>query len=130
MPRDPFVATVWEMFAGSAALILAGLARGEARGLDVSTFSGEAWVALAYLITFGSLLAFTAYVWLLHNAPISLVATYAYVNPVVAVILGALLLAEPVTAAILIGGGTVVAGVVAVVTTERPRPVAHEDPSP
>jgi drug/metabolite transporter (DMT)-like permease len=127
MPRDPFVATVWEMLAGAGALLIGGLLHGEAAHLDVSSFSGKGWIAFGYLITFGSLLAFTAYVWLLHNAPISLVATYAYVNPAVAVILGALLLAEPVTAAILIGGGIVVAGVVVVVTTERPRPVAHEE---
>jgi len=130
MPRDVFVATVWEMFAGGAALLIGGLVRGEARGLDVSTFSGQGWVALVYLVTAGSLLAFTAYVWLLHNAPISLVSTYAYVNPVVAVILGALLLAEPVTAAILLGGGIVVAAVGVVVSTERPRPAVSAECEP
>jgi drug/metabolite transporter (DMT)-like permease len=121
LPRDPFVATVWEMLAGSAVLLTAGLLRGEAASLDLDGISTRSWVALGYLIVFGSLAAFTAYVWLLQNAPISLVATYAYVNPVVAVILGAVLLAEPVTAAILLGGAIVVAGVVLVVSTERPR---------
>lgn len=72
-------------------------------------------------MAFGSLAAFTAYVWLLHNAPISLTATYAYVNPVVAVILGALVLSEPITTAIVLGGAVVVIGVGLVVSTERPR---------
>ena len=60
--------------------------------------TGKSVAAVAYLVVFGSLVAFSAYVWLLHTAPISLVATYAYVNPVVAVALGALFLSEPVTA--------------------------------
>ena len=73
----------------------------------------------------GSLVAFTAYVWLLHNAPISLVSTYAYVNPAVAVALGALLVAEPITPQVLLGGAVIVAGVALVVTTERPRRSEH-----
>lgn len=121
LPPNTYVASTWEMLTGGAVMLLLALGRGEASGLDVGAFSARSWLALAYLITFGSLLAFTSYVWLLSNAPISLVATYAYVNPVVAVILGALILAEPVTAAILIGGGIVVAGVAIVVSTERPR---------
>jgi drug/metabolite transporter (DMT)-like permease len=130
LPRDPFVATVWEMLGGSVVLLSAGLLRGEASGLNIGTVSMRSWVALGYLVVFGSLLAFTAYVWLLKNAPISLVATYAYVNPVVAVILGALLLAEPVTAAVLVGGAIVVAGVIVVVSTERPRSAVTSECEP
>jgi len=121
LPPNTYVAAAWEMMTGGAVMLVLALGRGEASGVDVSEFSTRSWLALGYLITFGSLLAFTSYVWLLSNAPISLVATYAYVNPVVAVILGALILAEPVTAAILVGGGIVVAGVAIVVSTERPR---------
>ncbi|MFG1676232.1 EamA family transporter [Micromonospora sp. NPDC049282] len=76
------------------------------------------------LLLAGSLIAFTAYVWLLAHAPISLVSTYAYVNPAVAVALGALLVAEPVTAQVLLGGAVIVAGVAVVVSTERPRRTA------
>jgi drug/metabolite transporter (DMT)-like permease len=130
LPRDPFVATVWEMAAGALVLLTVGLLRGEAASMDLGAASGRSWLALGYLVVFGSLVAFTAYVWLLKNAPISLVATYAYVNPVVAVILGALLLAEPVTVAILIGGAIVVAGVVLVVSTERPRSAATPECEP
>jgi drug/metabolite transporter (DMT)-like permease len=121
MPGDPFVATVYEMAAGSAALALLGVARGEIRTLDVGAVSTRSWLALAYLTVAGSLIAFTAYVWLLHHAPISLAATYAYVNPVVAVALGALLVAEPVTPQVLVGGAVIVAAVALVVATERPR---------
>ena len=74
-----------------------GLASGEAGDLALGDVAGEAWAWLAYLIVIGSIVAFSSYVWLLQNAPISLTATYAYVNPVVAVVLGALVLSEPIT---------------------------------
>ena len=83
--------------------------------------SGEAWAWLGYLVVVGSLVAFSAYVWLLQHAPISLTATYAYVNPVVAVLLGALVLDEPIAAAVVGGGAIVVVGVGLVVSSERPR---------
>ncbi|MEU4788679.1 EamA family transporter [Micromonospora tulbaghiae] len=121
MPADPFVATVYEMVAGAAVLALVGVARGELRGFSFADVTGRSWAAMAYLMVAGSLVAFTAYVWLLANAPISLVSTYAYVNPVVAVALGALFVAEPVTSQVLLGGAVIVAGVAVVVTTERPR---------
>ncbi|MGC4806495.1 EamA family transporter [Micromonospora sp. DT233] len=121
MPADPFVATVYEMLAGAMALAVLAAVRGELRDFDPGQVTGRSWLALAYLMVAGSLVAFTAYVWLLHHAPISLVSTYAYVNPVVAVALGALLAAEPVTASVLLGGAVIVAGVAVVVSTERPR---------
>jgi drug/metabolite transporter (DMT)-like permease len=122
MPRDPFVATVWEMLAGGSVMLVVGLARGELAGFSPADTSASGWVALAYLVVFGSIAAFTSYIWLLQNARLSLVATYAYVNPVVAVLLGALILDEAVTWPILVGGAIVVLGVGIVVTTERPRP--------
>ena len=121
MPRDAAVATTWEMVLGGAALVVAGAARGELSGFRPGEVDGEAWLALGYLVVFGSLVAFSAYVWLLQHAPISLTATYAYVNPVVAVALGALILGEPVTAAVVTGGAIVVLGVGLVVSAERPR---------
>jgi drug/metabolite transporter (DMT)-like permease len=121
MPADPFVATFWEMLAGGLACLVGGTALGELGQVDPGAFSGASWIALTYLIVFGSLGAFTAYVWLLHHAPISLVSTYAYVNPVVAVVLGALILGEAVTLPILVGGAIVVAGVGVVVSTEARR---------
>jgi len=121
MPDDAFVATTWEMLAGGAGLVLSGVAAGELNGFEIGDVSGEAWAWLAYLVVIGSLVAFSAYVWLLLHAPISLTATYAYVNPVVAVLLGALVLDEPIAAAVVGGGAIVVVGVGLVVSSERPR---------
>ncbi|MFG3036334.1 EamA family transporter [Streptomyces sp. NPDC048330] len=119
LPPNPFTASAYEMVAGGFAGLLLGLVRGEHHGLDLGAISGRSWAALAYLILFGSLLAFTAYAWLLQAAPLSLVATYAYVNPVVAVLLGALVLNEALTWPLLLGGAIVVAGVCLIVSTER-----------
>ena len=119
LPRDAFVMTVHEMWTGGTVLVVVGLLRGER--LALSSYDGRTWLAWAYLVVFGSMLAFTAYVWLLAHAPISLVATYAYVNPVVAVLLGAAILGEPVTHAVLIGGAVIVAAVAIVISVERRR---------
>lgn len=127
MPANPFVATVWEMLSAAIALLVLGSARGE-RPSDFAEASASSWIALGYLVVFGSLVAYTAYVWLLQNAPLSLVSTYAYVNPVVAVLLGAVILAEPLTGAIVTGGAIVVVGVALVVQAERPRsPVVERE---
>ncbi|MET9955706.1 EamA family transporter [Streptomyces sp. NPDC006339] len=119
MPANPFTASAYEMIAGGLGCLAVGLIRGEQHGLDLSAVSGRSWAALGYLIVFGSLIAFTAYAWLLHSAPLSLVATYAYVNPVVAVALGALILNEALSWPIVLGGAIVVAGVCLIVSTER-----------
>jgi drug/metabolite transporter (DMT)-like permease len=118
LPQDVFVTTVWEMFCGGLIMVSVGFLSGERFTGD---YSPRTWLALGYLVVFGSMLAFTAYVWLLANAPISLVATYAYVNPVVAVFLGWLILGESVSLPIVIGGGIVVLAVAIVITAERPR---------
>ena len=129
MPADPFVASVWEMLAGAAAMAVIAVVRREPPPWSVPDVPAKAWLALAYLIVFGSLVAFTAYVWLLHHAPISLVATYAYVNPVIALALGALLVGEALTAQVLLAAATVVVGVMLVVSTERPRAPADVEPA-
>ncbi|WBQ05720.1 EamA family transporter [Kribbella sp. CA-293567] len=121
LPRDPLVATLYEMAIGGAAMALIGVLRGEPGRLHLDEIHSSGWVALAYLVVFGSLLAYSAYSYLLANAPISLIGTYAYVNPVVAVFLGWLVLSEQVTAKILIGGAVVVLGVALVVSAERRR---------
>lgn len=126
LPSDVFVVTVYEMLTGGAMMLVTGYAMGERLALDYEARTIGAWL---YLVLFGSVLAFTAYVWLLANAPVSLVSTYAYVNPVVAVFLGWLILEEPVTAAIVVGGGIVVAAVALVIRAERPR-TGPEPPEP
>ena len=95
--------------------------------IAVSSASTASWVALGYLVI-ASLVAYTAYVWLLGNAPMSLVATYAYINPVVAVFLGWLVVGEPITLDVFIGVTIVVGGVVLVVSGER-RPTPIQEPS-
>ena len=123
LPRSGVLGTGMEMLAGGGALLIAGVMLGEVGHTDVSAFSTESVVALLYLVIFGSILAFTAYTWLLANVPVSVVATYAYVNPVVAVALGALILSEPITVRTLIAAVVIIGAVVAMVSG-RPREVA------
>ncbi len=119
MPGSALAASAYEMIAGGLGCLALAALRGEPQALDLSAISTRSWLALAYLVVFGSLIAFTAYAWLLQSAPLPLVSTYAYVNPVVAVFLGWLILDEPLTWPILVGGAIVVGGVCLVVRTER-----------
>ena len=120
LPRSGVLSTGMEMLAGGGALLIGGILLGELGRTDVSSFSTESIVALAYLVVFGSIVAFTAYTWLLANVPVSVVATYAYVNPIVAVALGALILSEPITPRTLIAALIIIGAVVAMVSG-RPR---------
>lgn len=117
LPHDVLLATAAEQVLGGVVLICIGFAAGET--LDVGAWSGRSLGGFAYLVTAGSLLAFTAYVWLLHNAPISTVATYAFVNPIVAVLLGWWILSEQLTKEMLIAAVVIVGSVALVVRTER-----------
>ena len=121
LPGDPLLSTGWQMLLGGGVIVLAGLAAGEAGDVEPSAFSTRSLLALAYLIVFGSWVAYTAYAWLLQNAPLSKVATYAYVNPVVAIVLGWLVLDELVTGVMLVGAAVIVASVALVVRVESPR---------
>jgi drug/metabolite transporter (DMT)-like permease len=120
LPEDPFTSTAWQMICGGIALTLAGLATGELSDIDVDSFSDRSLWALAYLVVIGSLGAFTAYTWVLQHAPISKVATYAYVNPVIAVVLGWAILSEDITATIALGAMVIVASVAFIVRHEAP----------
>ena len=119
MPADAFTATALEMLAGGIVLLPFGALT--AHHFSPSGASIAAWV---YLVVFGSLLGFTAYVWLLGNAPLGLVSTYAYVNPVVAITLGVLFRGEHLTWRLLVGAAIVV---VAVATVVRQEPGAADD---
>ncbi len=121
LPADPLVSTGWQMLLGGLVISLVGLAAGEAPDVQLETFSTRSLVALAYLIVFGSWFAFTTYAWLLQNAPISRVATYAYVNPVVAIILGMLILDEIVTPVMIVGAAIIVVSVALVIRIENAR---------
>jgi drug/metabolite transporter (DMT)-like permease len=122
LPREPLVSTAWMSLLGGLACIAVGLIVGEAGDLHPAEWSARSVFGLAYLVTFGSILAFTAYAWLLQNAPITKVSTYAYVNPVIAVALGWLINSEPLTALTLLGAGVIVASVALVVRVESRPP--------
>jgi drug/metabolite transporter (DMT)-like permease len=117
-PRDPLVLSFYEMLTGGIALSLVGLLRGE-RFADMANATTRSWSGWVYLVVVGSLFAYTAFVWLVGHAPLSLVSTYAYVNPIVAVLLGWWILGEPITVGLLAGGAIVVVGVMLVVSAER-----------
>lgn len=116
LPRGPQMATAVEMLAGGALLALVGVATGELGRLNLAAVTPEAWLAWAYLIVFGSIVAFSAFVWLLGATTPARVATYAYVNPVVAVILGWAILGEDITQRLLIAAPLIVLGVMLTVT--------------
>jgi drug/metabolite transporter (DMT)-like permease len=118
LPDEALTSTAWQMLLGGAAMVIVGLVVGEAGEVHFSEFSGDSVLAFTYLVIAGSLLAFTAYTWLLKNAPISLVATYAYVNPVIAIVLGWAILSEEITLVMVVGALAIVASVATVVRRE------------
>ena len=118
LPQNPFVATVYEMLGGGAVLVVAALALGEAGDISPDGVSAASLAAWLYLAIAGSLIAFTAYAWLLHHAPISQVVTHQYVNPLVAIALGALLLGETLDITTAIGALIVIGAVFATIRSE------------
>jgi drug/metabolite transporter (DMT)-like permease len=116
LPAQPLVATGGQMLAGALVLTMFALLTGEPARLDLAAISTQSLAALVYLTVIGSLVAFTTYVWLLRVAPLPLIATYAYVNPVVAVILGWLVLREPLTPRTLVAGAVIVFAVALIIT--------------
>lgn len=116
MPRSGLLGTGMEMLAGGAILVVAGTITGELGRTHPAQFSVTSLLAVAYLVVFGSLVAFSAYTWLLRHAPVSTVATYAYVNPIVAVALGAFFLHEPITLRTIIASVLIIGAVIAMVS--------------
>ena len=123
LPRRPLVVSAMEMLAGGVLLGIAGLALGEAGDVHPSTISGQSVLAFVYIVLIGSLVGFSAYSWLLSQAPLSLVGTYAYVNPVVAVLLGVVLLGEDLGWRLFVAGGAIVVAV-GLIVSARPRGAA------
>jgi drug/metabolite transporter (DMT)-like permease len=121
-PASPALTSAMQLLTGGGVLLVLAAATGEFGSLRLSAVSGRSWAALAYLIVIGSIVAFSAYVVAVRMLPTTTVATYAYVNPVIAVLLGLLILNERVTTAMLIGGALTVAAVALVV---RRSPSAH-----
>jgi drug/metabolite transporter (DMT)-like permease len=127
LPKRPLVGAGMEMMIGGLVLVVAGIARGEIPLVRFEDFSMESLLALGYLITIGSWVGYTSYVWLLRNARTSLVSTYAYVNPVVAVFLGWLILDETITFRTLLAGAIIVVAVAIIISTGRPE--RREEPA-
>jgi drug/metabolite transporter (DMT)-like permease len=124
LPPDPFVSTFYQFLAGCLFGFVASGLTGEIAGADPSTWSMQSLVALAYLVTFGSLIAFSAFTWLLQHAPVTRITTYAYVNPVVAVALGWFVLGEAITPPMIVGATMILASVALIIRLQRPpKPV-------
>jgi drug/metabolite transporter (DMT)-like permease len=128
-PDNAFLASAMQMLGGSAALAIAGTLAGEWSRVDLAAVSPRSALSLLYLMTFGSVIALSAYVWLMKVSTPAKVSTYAYVNPVVAVLLGWGLAGEAVTSRTLAAAAVIIASVV-MITTERRTAPRGSAPSP
>jgi drug/metabolite transporter (DMT)-like permease len=129
LPSRPLVGAAMQMLAGGVALGLAGLVAGELGDVRLAEVSLASLLGFVYLILFGSLVGFTAYAWLIRVARTSLVSTYAYVNPIVAVLLGWAILAEPVTPLTLIAGAVIVVAVALIVSVRAAKQEVEGEPA-
>lgn len=129
LPPSPLTASGLQMLAGAGVTAIEAVIVGEPSRFDPSRVSVESMLAIAYLVVFGSMLAYTAYAWLIKHAPLSLVGTYAYVNPVVAVALGTLFLREPISARTVIAAAIILVAV-AIIVTARSRLGPATTPEP
>ena len=127
-PESAFLASAMQMLAGGVMLLALGAATGETSGLDLGAGSMRSWLSFVYLIVFGSLVGFSAYVWLLRNSTPALVGTYAYVNPAIAVLLGWLVADEPLTGR-MIAATVVIIGSVVIITSAPSTPPSSANPS-
>lgn len=122
LPKSSFMTTGAEMLMGSISLLIASLLTGELNHWDPSGVSARSIYGLLYLITIGSIIGFGSYIWLLQNAPISLVATYAYVNPIVAVLLGSWFGNEPLESRIWLATAIIIGSVMFINSRSKPLP--------
>lgn len=117
LPNSPLLGTGMEMLAGSVGLFVMATVAGEWSRLDLSAISSRSWLGMIYLIVFGAWVGFASYTWLLRVAPTMLVSTYAYVNPLVAIIVGSLLAGEEVTPRLLFAAAIIIGSVVLITMT-------------
>lgn len=118
-PKSSALTAGMQMLSGGFVLTLVGTLKGEWTTFNIADVSANSWFALNYLMIFGSLIGFTAYSWLLKNAKPAMVATYAYVNPIIAVLLGWLIAGESFTGQMLIGAGVIVGSVVLITSHDK-----------
>jgi len=124
LPASSLLSTGMQMLAGSLGLYLTGTLTGEWQQLVLANITTRSWLSLLFLILFGSMAGFTAYAWLLRSAPVSLVATYAYVNPVVAILVGSLFAQEILTVHVLFSALIIIGSVVLINASRRLKPQA------
>jgi drug/metabolite transporter (DMT)-like permease len=122
LPSDPFLAASLQMISGAAILLVVAVLSGEVASFRLENVTREAALATGYLTVVGSLVAFTAFVWVIRHAPLPLVTTYAFVNPVIAVFLGWLILHEAIGPVQLAAGGVIIAGVALIILARTRMP--------
>ena len=127
LPHSSFEGAGYQMLLGGLVMFVVGVVTGELAEVDISTISAESVIALAYLIVFGSILAFPTYQWLIGHTPVAVVSTTAYVNPIVAVTLGVVILSEPMTPRMWLAAAIILGAVIAMVSG-RPRAVSEPEP--
>lgn len=127
-PADPFTASSMQMLAGSLWLFLVSVLNGEPAHFHIADVSARSWGAWVYLIIAGSLIGFTAFVWLMKHCPPARVATYAYVNPIVAVFLGWWIAHEPIGPRLFVAAAIIIAGVAIITATKNKTPASALPP--
>src|SRR2546430_2773030 len=130
IPSSAMLGVAMQSFAGGAILLVAGLFAGEFHALHLGAILLRSWLALAYLIVFGSGIGFSAYIYILHKSTAARVATYAFVNPVVALFLGWLIAGETITLRTVIAAAVILTAVILVITVPHPAPVTDPVPAP
>ena len=132
MPSSPMLGVAMQSLTGGALLLIAGLFAGESRGLHLGAISLRSWLAIAYLIVFGSGIGFSAYIYILHKSTAARVATYAFVNPLVALFLGWLIAGEAITPRTVIAAAVILTAVILVITAPHraPKQVITPVPAP
>jgi len=129
-PKSALLAAGMQMLSGGFMMIVVGTIIGEWQSFRLSDVSTNSWMALGYLTVFGSLIGFTAYSWLLKNVEPSLASTYAYVNPVIAVILGWAIAGETLTGQMLLGAGIIIGSVVLITSHQKEKSLPKKDEIP
>jgi drug/metabolite transporter (DMT)-like permease len=130
MPSSPMLGVAMQSFAGGVILLIAGFLTGEFHALHFAAVSLRSWLALCYLIVFGSGIGFSAYIYILHKSSAARVGTYAFVNPVVALSLGWLIAGETITLRTVLAAVVILTAVILVITAPHRAPATPKDPQP
>lgn len=130
LPKSPMLGVAMQSLAGGVMLWIAGFFTGQVRALHLTAISTRSWIALAYLIVFGSAMGFTAYLYILKNSTAARVGTYAFVNPVVALFLGWLVAGEAITLRTILAAAVILTSVILVITAPHKDPAHADDAVP